>query len=80
VITALFADVKGSTDLVEQVDVKRWVEIMNRVFQVLGAEVARYGGQVDQYRGHEVVAFFGARETHEDDSDRQEDRHETTTP
>ena len=51
IITALLADVKGSTSMAEQIDVEVWVEIMNRVFQVLGSEIYRYGGEIDQYRG-----------------------------
>ena len=60
VITAILADVKGSTDLAERVDVEAWVEIMNRVFQILGAEIYRYGGEVDQYRGDGLVEIEAA--------------------
>jgi len=70
IITALLADVQGSTALAGQIDVELWVEIMNRVFQVLGAEIYRYGGEIDQYRGDGLVAFFGAQATHEDDPER----------
>jgi predicted ATPase/class 3 adenylate cyclase/regulation of enolase protein 1 (concanavalin A-like superfamily) len=68
--TVLLADVKGSTALAEQVDTETWVEIMNQVFQILGAEVYRYGGQIDQYRGDGLVAFFGVPTGHEDDPER----------
>jgi len=68
--TVLLADVKGSTALAEQVDTETWVEIMNRVFQILGAEIYRYGGQIDQYRGDGLVAFFGIPTAHEDDPER----------
>jgi predicted ATPase/class 3 adenylate cyclase len=70
ILTALLADVQGSTALAGQIDVELWVEIMNRVFQVLGTEIYRYGGEIDQYRGDGLVAFFGATATHEDDPER----------
>jgi class 3 adenylate cyclase len=70
VVTAILADVKGSTALAEQIDTEDWVEIMDRVFQVLGAEIYRYGGEVDQFRGDGLVAFFGLATAHEDDPER----------
>jgi class 3 adenylate cyclase/tetratricopeptide (TPR) repeat protein len=68
--TIILADIKGSTDLSERVDVETWVEIMNHVFQILGSAIYRYGGEIDQYRGDGLVAFFGAKVTHEDDPER----------
>jgi predicted ATPase/class 3 adenylate cyclase/regulation of enolase protein 1 (concanavalin A-like superfamily) len=68
--TVLLADVKGSTALAERVDTETWVEIMNQVFQILGAEIVRYGGQIDQYRGDGLIAFFGVPAAHEDDPER----------
>jgi class 3 adenylate cyclase/tetratricopeptide (TPR) repeat protein len=70
VATIVIADVKGSTDLMEQVGTERWVEIMNRVLQILETEVYHYGGEVDQFRGDGLVAFFGASAAHEDDPER----------
>jgi class 3 adenylate cyclase/tetratricopeptide (TPR) repeat protein len=68
--TILLADVKGSTELAEQVDTETWVEIMNRVFHLLGDAIYHYGGEIDQYRGDGLVAFFGAKAAHEDDPER----------
>jgi predicted ATPase/class 3 adenylate cyclase len=70
VITTMFADVKGSTALAEQIDVESWVEIMNHVLQVLSAEIHRYGGEVDRYEGDGLVAFFGLSTSHEEDAER----------
>ncbi|MBN1641045.1 MAG: AAA family ATPase [Anaerolineae bacterium] len=66
----ILADVKGSTALAEQVDTETWVGIMNQVFQILGTEIYRYGGEIDQYRGDGLVAFFGVPVAHEDDPER----------
>ncbi len=70
VATVLMADVCGSTDLLEKVGTESWVQIMNRLFQLLEAEIYRFGGKVDQFRGDGLVAFFGAQAAHEDDPER----------
>ncbi|HNB50966.1 MAG TPA: adenylate/guanylate cyclase domain-containing protein [Anaerolineales bacterium] len=68
--TVLIADVKGSTVILEQIGSEAWVEVMNQVLQIMGAAIYRFGGQVDQFRGDGLVAFFGARSAHEDDPER----------
>jgi len=68
--TVILADVTGSTDLLEQIGTEAWVEIMNRIFKILGSEIYRFGGEVDQFRGDGLVAFFGATSAHEDDPER----------
>jgi class 3 adenylate cyclase/tetratricopeptide (TPR) repeat protein len=68
--TVILADVTGSTDLLEQIGTEKWVEIMNRVFHILESEIYRFGGEVDQFRGDGLVAFFGATSAHEDDPER----------
>jgi len=70
VATIILADVQGSTDLLESVGSETWVEIMNRMFQLLEAEIYRFGGSVDQFRGDGLVAFFGTDVAHEDDPER----------
>lgn len=67
VATVIFADVKGSTELLEQIGTEAWVEVMNTVFQVLETEIFRFGGEVGQFRGDGLVAFFGAKSANEDD-------------
>ncbi len=70
VATIIVADVHGSTDLLERVGSETWVEMMNHVFQVLEAEIYRYDGRVDQFRGDGLIAFFGTAVAHEDDPER----------
>ncbi len=69
-VTAVLADVKGSTDLAECLSMEDWVEMMNRLFQILEAEIYRFGGEVNQFRGDGLLAFFGAPTVHEDDPER----------
>ncbi len=70
VATIIVADVQGSTDLFEKVGTEAWVTLMNRIFRLLEAEIYRYGGKVDQFRGDGLLAFFGTTVAHEDDPER----------
>jgi class 3 adenylate cyclase len=59
-VTVLFADVKGSMDLAEQVDPEEWHKIMDRFFAILGEGVHRFEGTINQYTGDGIMALFGA--------------------
>ena len=50
-VTVLFADVKGSMELAEQVYAEEWHRILDRFFQILADGVHRYEGTVNQYTG-----------------------------
>jgi class 3 adenylate cyclase/tetratricopeptide (TPR) repeat protein len=67
VVTALFADVVGSTSLAEQFDAEEWTAIMNRAFDLLSPPIYRYEGSIARLLGDAILAFFGAPITHEDD-------------
>jgi class 3 adenylate cyclase len=69
-VTVLFADVKGSMDLAEQVDPEEWHRILNRFFQILTDGVHRFEGTVNQYTGDGIMALFGAPIAHEDHAQR----------
>ncbi len=69
IASVILADVANSTDLMEQIGTEAWVALMNRVFQILEAEIYRFGGEVEQFRGDGLVAFFGAHVAHEDDAE-----------
>jgi class 3 adenylate cyclase/tetratricopeptide (TPR) repeat protein len=68
--TVLITDVVRSTQILEKIGGETWVEMMNQVLQIMGDAVYRFGGVVDQYRGDGMLAFFGARSSHEDDPER----------
>jgi class 3 adenylate cyclase len=65
-VTVLFADVKGSMDLAEQVDPEEWHKIMDRFFAILSDGVHRFEGTINQYTGDGIMALFGAPIAHED--------------
>ncbi len=69
-VTVLFADVKGSMELAEQLDPEEWSQIMNRFFQILSDGVERFEGFVDKFTGDGIMALFGAPIAHEDHAPR----------
>jgi len=69
-VTVLFADVKGSMELAEQVDPEVWSDIMQRFFQILADGVERFEGFVDKFTGDGIMALFGAPIAHEDHAQR----------
>jgi class 3 adenylate cyclase len=69
-VTVLFADVKGSMELAEQLDAEAWSDIMQRFFRLLAAGVERFEGFVDKFTGDGIMARFGAPIAHEDHAQR----------
>src|SRR5438132_612961 len=69
-VTVLFADVKGSMDLAEQLDPEEWHRILERFFEILTDGVHRFEGTVNQYTGDGIMALFGAPIAHEDHAQR----------
>jgi class 3 adenylate cyclase/tetratricopeptide (TPR) repeat protein len=65
-VTVLFADMKGSQELAEQVDPEEWHRILDRFFGILTQGIHRFEGTVNQYTGDGVMALFGAPIAHED--------------
>src|SRR5207249_6405452 len=65
-VTVLFADVKGSMELAEQLDPEDWHRIMDRFFQLLADGVHRFEGTVVQFTGDGIMALFGAPIAHDD--------------
>src|SRR5262252_2732712 len=69
-VTVLFADVKGSMDLAEQLDPEEWHKIMDRFFAILSKGVHRFEGTINQFTGDGIMALFGAPIAHEDHAQR----------
>src|ERR1051325_2108167 len=69
-VTVLFADVKGSMDLAEQVDPEQWHKIMDRFFAILSDGVHPFEGTINQFTGDGIMALFGAPIAHEDHAQR----------
>ncbi len=67
VVTVLFADVTGSTELGERLDPEHLREVMASYFAAMREEIEAEGGTVEKFIGDAVMAVFGVPATHEDD-------------
>lgn len=65
-VTVLFADVRGSTALIEQLDPEHALEILAPVLKLLMDAVHQHDGFVNQTRGDGIMALFGAPIASED--------------
>src|SRR5229473_6174889 len=65
-ITALFADIKGSMDLIEDLDPEDARSLIDPALALMMDAVHRYEGYVAQSTGDGIFAFFGAPIAHED--------------
>ncbi|MBV9533090.1 MAG: AAA family ATPase [Bradyrhizobium sp.] len=59
-VTVLFADIRGSTALIDKLDPEEALEILGPVLQVLMDAIHQHDGFVNQVRGDGVMALFGA--------------------
>ena len=69
-ITALFADIKGSMELIEDLDPEEARSIIDPALQLMMDAVHRYEGYVAQSMGDGIFALFGAPIAHEDHAQR----------
>ena len=59
-VTALFADIKGSMEMIEHLDPEEARAIVDPALQLMIEAVRRYGGYVAQSTGDGIFAVFGA--------------------
>ena len=65
-VTVLFADIRGSTRLLEGLDPEEAQKLIDPVLRVMMDAVHRYEGTVNQVLGDGIMALFGAPLAHED--------------
>jgi class 3 adenylate cyclase len=65
-VTAMFADIKGSTELMEELDPEEARAIIDPALKLMIDAVRRYDGYVVQLTGDGIFALFGAPVAHED--------------
>src|SRR2546427_7846944 len=65
-VTVLFADLKGSMELLADRDPEEARKILDPVLQLMMDAVHRYEGMVNQVMGDGIMALFGAPLAHED--------------
>ena len=69
-VTVLFADLKGSTELGEQLDPERLNLVLGTYFSAMSAAIEAWGGTVEKYVGDAILAVFGIPLVREDDAER----------
>jgi class 3 adenylate cyclase len=65
-VTALFADIKGSMELMEDLDPEEARAIVDRALRLMIDSLHRYDGYIVQSTGDGIFALFGAPVAHED--------------
>ena len=65
-VTALFVDIKGSTELMEELDPEEARAIIDPALKLMIDAAHRYDGYVVQSTGDGIFALFGAPVAHED--------------
>src|SRR6516165_3743755 len=65
-VTVLFADLKGSTELIRDLDPEAAQRLLDPALQYMMDAVHRYEGTVNQVLGDGIMALFGAPVAHED--------------
>jgi class 3 adenylate cyclase/tetratricopeptide (TPR) repeat protein len=68
VVTVLFADLAGSTELASRLDPERYREVMAEFYRLASDEVASLRGRTEKFVGDAVMAVFGLPTAHEDDA------------
>jgi class 3 adenylate cyclase len=58
-LTALFADLRGSTAWEEQTDPDTLVSTLNRFYERMTHVIFAHGGTLDKFAGDQVIALFG---------------------
>jgi class 3 adenylate cyclase len=68
VVTILFTDIVGSTELGERLDPETLRAVLTEYFATMKAAVERHGGTVEKFIGDAIMAVFGLAAIHEDDA------------
>ena len=67
IVTVLFADIVGSTELARELGPEVWMKFLHNVLDRITPAIYRYEGTIARLLGDGVWAFFGAPVAHEDD-------------
>jgi class 3 adenylate cyclase/tetratricopeptide (TPR) repeat protein len=67
-VTVLFADIAGSTQLASRLDPERFREVMGAFYQLASDELSSLRGRAEKFVGDAVMAVFGLPYAHDDDA------------
>jgi class 3 adenylate cyclase/tetratricopeptide (TPR) repeat protein len=68
-VTILFIDMVGSTGRAEKLDPEEWRQLIARFHTALGETITAHHGTIAQYLGDGLLAFFGSKESSEQDAE-----------
>ena len=68
IVTIVFCDLKGSTELADRLDSEAVREVLARYFSAMKPVLERHGGTIEKYIGDAIMAVFGLPRMHEDDA------------
>lgn len=69
-LSVMFCDLVGSTELASRLDPEEWREVVASYHDAASEQIEHFGGQVAQYLGDGLLAYFGYPRAHEDDPER----------
>ncbi len=58
-LAIFFSDIKGFTDLSEEMEPESLTELLNTYFNEMSQIVLKYGGTIDKFVGDSIMVFFG---------------------
>ncbi len=58
-LTVFFSDIKGFTELSEEIEPESLTEILNNYFNEMSQIALKYGGTIDKFIGDSIMIFFG---------------------
>src|SRR5436309_7860114 len=67
-VTVVFADLAGSTELATHLNPERYREVMQAFYALVSRELASLRGRAEKFAGDAVMAVFGLPHAHEDDA------------
>ncbi|HEV8230062.1 MAG TPA: adenylate/guanylate cyclase domain-containing protein [Candidatus Limnocylindria bacterium] len=69
-VTVLFADFAGFTELADRMDPEELQVLVSGIFEDLAEEAVRHDGTIEKFIGDAIFVVFGAPVAHEDDPQR----------
>jgi class 3 adenylate cyclase len=58
-LSVFFSDIKGFTDLSEEMEPEALTELLNHYFNEMSEVALKYGGTIDKFVGDSIMIFFG---------------------
>jgi class 3 adenylate cyclase/tetratricopeptide (TPR) repeat protein len=68
VVTVVFVDIVGSTELSSSLDAERFREVLSAFYEAVSSELVAYGGRPANFVGDAVVGTFGIPLARDDDA------------